>query len=246
VRFGGLTALDDVSFDVERGSIVSLIGPNGSGKSTALNCISGVHPPSAGTIRLDGETISGLAPHRIAARGVARTFQTPELAGDTSVLENVMLGRHRHMTTGVRLGMLMSGRRSRAAREEAASRERVAEILAALDLSAVRDRAVRDLPLAVRKRVELARALAAEPALLLVDEPSAGMDAPARSRVGELLARLRDDTGVTIVLIEHHLELAIGLADRVLALGFGRRIAEGTPEEVIRHPAVVEAYHGDG
>ena len=246
MRFGGLTALDDVSFDVGRGTIFSMIGPNGSGKSTAFNCISGIYRPTSGSIRFEGEPISGMRPHRIARRGVARTFQNIELFGNESTIDNLMLGRHRHMTTGVWGGVAMVSGRTSAAREERENRARVREILELLDLEAVRDRPVRELPYGVQKRVELARALAMEPKLLLVDEPSAGMNPKERSELGELLGRLRADLDLTILLIEHHLQLAMGLADRVLALNFGKPIAQGTAQEVRRHPEVIKAYLGDG
>ena len=246
MRFGGLTALDEVSFDVERGTIFSVIGPNGSGKSTAFNCISGIYRPTSGSIHFEGEPISGMRPHRIARRGVARTFQNIELFGSESTIDNLMLGRHRHMTSGVWRGMSMVNGRTRAAREERENRARVQEILELLDLEAVRDRPVRELPYGIQKRVELARALAMEPKLLLVDEPSAGMNADERAELGELLGQLRADLNLTILLIEHHLQLAMGLADRVLALNFGKPIAQGTAQEVRRHPEVIKAYLGDG
>jgi branched-chain amino acid transport system ATP-binding protein len=245
MRFGGLTALDEVSFEVERGTIFSVIGPNGSGKSTAFNCISGIYRPTAGRIRFEGKTISGLAPHRIARLGVARTFQNIGLFGQETTIDNLMLGRHRHMSIGLWLGAAMVNGRTRAAREERAHREHVQRLLALLDLEAVRERPVRELPYGTQKRVELARALATEPKLLLVDEPSAGMNAEERTELGERLGALRHDLGLTILLIEHHLQLAIGLADRALALNFGRVIAEGTPQDVRHHPDVVRAYLGD-
>ena len=246
MRFGGLTALDDVSFEVERATIFSVIGPNGSGKSTAFNCINGIHRPTAGEVHFEGERISGLSCHRIARRGIARTFQNIELFGNESTIDNLMLGRHQHMTTGVWRGLAMVNGRTKAARDECENRERVQHILELLDLEAVRERPVRELPYGTQKRVELARALAMEPKLLLVDEPSAGMNAQERSELGERLGRLRDDLDLTILLIEHHLQLAMGLADRVLVLNFGKSIAQGTPAEVRRHPEVIKAYLGDG
>ena len=246
MRFGGLTALDDVSFEVERGTIFSVIGPNGSGKSTAFNCISGIYRPTAGNIHFEGAAISGMRPHRIARRGVARTFQNIELFGNESTIDNLMLGRHQHMTTGVWRGVAMLHGRTKAAHEERENRARVQQILELLDLEAVRDRAVRELPYGTQKRVELARALAMEPKLLLVDEPSAGMHSEERAELGERLGQLRADLKLTILLIEHHLQLAMGLADRVLALNFGKPIAQGTADEVRRHPEVIKAYLGDG
>ncbi len=245
MRFGGLTALDDVSFEVERATIFSVIGPNGSGKSTAFNCISGIHRPTAGNVHFEGEQISGLSCHRIARRGIARTFQNIELFGNESTIDNLMLGRHLHMTTGVWGGETMVNGRTKAARDEGENRERVQHILELLDLDSVRERPVRELPYGTQKRVELARALAMEPKLLLVDEPSAGMNAQERTELGERLGRLRTDLDLTILLIEHQLQLAMGLADRVLVLNFGKPIAQGTPDEVRRHPEVIKAYLGD-
>ena len=246
MRFGGLTALDDVSFEVERATIFSVIGPNGSGKSTAFNCINGIHRPTAGEVHFEGERISGWSCHHIARRGIARTFQNIELFGSESTIDNLMLGRHQHMTTGVWQGLAMVNGRTKAARDEGENRERVQHILELLDLDGVRERPVRELPYGTQKRVELARALAMEPKLLLVDEPSAGMYAQERTELGERLGRLRADLDLTILLIEHHLQLAMGLADRVLVLNFGKPIAQGTPEEVRRHPEVIKAYLGDG
>jgi branched-chain amino acid transport system ATP-binding protein len=245
-RFGGLDALDDVSFEVEKGSIFSVIGPNGSGKSTAFNCINGIYKPTAGTIHFEGEQISGLKPHRIARRGLARTFQNIELFANESTVDNLMLGRHQHMRTGLWSGMGMLGRTTRAAREEAENRAHVEQVMETLDLTAVRDRPVQELPYGTQKRVELGRALAMEPKLLLVDEPSAGMNSEERDDIGERLRSLRDDLGLTILLIEHHMQLAIDLADRVLALNFGKVIAFGAPDEVRSHPEVIKAYLGDG
>ena len=245
-RFGGLDALDDVSFEVEKGSILSVIGPNGSGKSTAFNCINGIYKPTAGTIHFEGEQISGLKPHRIARRGLARTFQNIELFATESTVDNLMLGRHQHMRTGLWRGMGMLGRTTRAAREEAENRAHVEQVMETLDLTAVRDRPVQELPYGTQKRVELGRALAMEPKLLLVDEPSAGMNPEERADIGERLRSLRDDLGLTILLIEHHMQLAIDLADRVLALNFGKVIAFGAPDEVRSHPEVIKAYLGDG
>lgn len=246
MRFGGLTALDNVSFEVDRGMIFSIIGPNGSGKSTAFNCISGIYQPTAGEIHFEGERISGLAPHLIGRRGIARTFQNIELFGTESTIDNLMLGRHQHMKSGLWSGVAMLGSASSAAREEIENRERVEWILELLDLVRVRDRPVGELPYGTQKRVELARALAMEPKLLLVDEPSAGMNADERAEVGVRMRELRGELDMTILLIEHHVQFAIGLADRVLALNFGKPIACGAPEEIRQHPEVIKAYLGDG
>jgi len=186
-----------------------------------------------------------MRPHRIARLGVARTFQNIELFGNESTIDNLMLGRHQHMTTGVWRGVTMLNGRTKAAHEERENRATVQRILELLDLEGVRDRPVRELPYGTQKRVELGRALAMEPKLLLVDEPSAGMNSEERAELGERLGQLRADLGLTILLIEHHLQLAMGLADRVLALNFGKPIAQGTADEVRRHPEVIKAYLGD-
>jgi len=246
MRFGGLTALDDISFQVQPGTIFSVIGPNGSGKSTAFNCISGVYRPTAGSVRFAGERISGMASHRIAKKGLARTFQNIELFGNESTIDNLMLGRHQHMTTGLWRGITMLSGRTKAANEERVNRAHVQHIIDLLDLGDVRDRPVRELPYGTQKRVELGRAIAMEPKLLLVDEPSAGMNHEERDEVADGLRRLRSELGLTILLIEHHLQLAIELADRALALNFGRAIAVGTPHDVRHHPDVIKAYLGDG
>lgn len=246
MRFGGLTALDNVSFEVDRGMIFSIIGPNGSGKSTAFNCISGIYQPTAGKVSFEGEGISGRAPHHIARLGIARTFQNIELFNTETTIDNLMLGRHQHMRSGIWSGVTMVGRATKAAREEIRNRERVQWIIELLDLVHVRDRPVGELPYGTQKRVELARALAMEPKLLMVDEPSAGMNADERAEVAERMRELRAELDVTILLIEHHVQLAIGLADRVLALNFGKPIAQGTPEEIRQHPEVIKAYLGDG
>lgn len=244
-RFGALSALDGVSFEVEEGTIFSIVGPNGSGKSTALACIGGQHPPTAGVVRLRGERISGLAPHRIARLGVARTFQGVELSAGATTLESVMLGRHRHMRTGPWAGLARVGGFRPAAREERAHRARVWEILELLDLVDVAGRPVGTLPYGTCKRVELGRALATEPSLLLADEPSAGMSGGERARIARIMRTLNAELGLTILLIEHDVELALGLAHRVLALGLGRPVALGDPDEVRRHPDVLRSYLGD-
>jgi len=195
---------------------------------------------------LEGERISGMKPHRIARRGVARTFQNIELFARETTIDNLMLGRHVHMRSGLWKCVSMIGRRSPAAREEVEHRTRVQHVLEALDLVGARDRPVRELPYGTQKRVELARALAMEPKLLLLDEPSAGMNGHERHDLGERLRALRKEFDLTILLIEHHMQLAIGLADHVLALNFGRTLTQGSPKSVQRHPEVIKAYLGDG
>ena len=243
-RFGGLTAVDNLSFTIDKGSIFSIIGPNGAGKTTAFNCISGIYPLSHGEIRLEGRRLSGLKPDGVARSGVARTFQNLELFSNVTTMENLMLGRHLHMDTGVWRGVTMLWRGSKAAREEVLHRERVERIIDLLDLQAARNKLVRELPYGTQKLVELGRALAVEPKLLLLDEPSAGMSADERRDLTFWIEDIRAELGITILVIEHHMELVNRISDRVLALNFGKTIAEGTPDEVASHPDVIEAYLG--
>jgi branched-chain amino acid transport system ATP-binding protein len=243
-RFGGLTALEQLTFSVEKGTIYSIIGPNGAGKSTLFNCICGLYRPDAGVVRFAGEEITGRKPHQIARRGIGRTFQNLELFRHMTTMENLMLGRHLHMKSGIWSGITMFHRRSRAAREEVEHREEVERIIDLLGLHAARDRYIWQLPYGTQKLVELGRALATRPALLLLDEPAAGMNFEERQDLLFWIADIRDELGVTIVMIEHNMQMVMGISDRVLALDFGRAISEGAPSEVSEHPEVVRAYLG--
>jgi branched-chain amino acid transport system ATP-binding protein len=245
ISFGGLKAVHDVSFRVEKNRIFSIIGPNGSGKTTIFNLISGIYRPDGGGVFLEGESLTGLSPDRVARRGVARTFQNIELFSNASVMDNLLLGRHIHMKTGVFSGAFLWGRRSRAAREEIRNREVVERIIDFLDLQSVRSLPVASLPYGKRKLVELGRALALEPRLLLLDEPSAGMNTEEKEDLNLWIRDIREDYGVTILLIEHDMNMIMGISDRILAVNQGQAIIEGTPQEVQSHPEVIRAYLGE-
>ncbi|MER5295884.1 ABC transporter ATP-binding protein [Streptomyces pharetrae] len=240
VRFAGLTALDDVSFTVAPGSVHAVIGPNGAGKSTCFNVLSGLCRPASGTVRLDGTDLTRLAPHRIARLGVARTFQNI-VTTEGTVADNLMLGRHALTRAGFAASALhLPG----AVREQRAHRDRAREIAELTGLGDLFDTPVAVLSYGDRKRVEFARALCLEPRVLLLDEPVAGMNGAERVRTAEVIRDVREQLGLSVVLVEHDMGLVMRLADEVTVLDFGRAIAHGTPEEVRRDPEVLRAYLG--
>jgi branched-chain amino acid transport system ATP-binding protein len=241
VRFGGIVALDHVSFDVERGTICGLIGPNGAGKTTLFNCLSRLYPFQEGSILFEGRPVVEVARHRIAGLGIGRTFQNLALFRTLSVQDNVLLGAHARTRAGV---VACALRLPGARREEGGIVQRAAELM---DLVGLRDfvhRRVADLPFGIQKRVELARALASRPRLLLLDEPAAGLNHEEVETLRGLIRRIRDALGVTVLLVEHHMSLVMRTSDKVVALDFGRKIADGTPDEVRNDPELVRAYLG--
>jgi branched-chain amino acid transport system ATP-binding protein len=245
ISFGGLKAVNGVSFDVAEKTIFSIIGPNGSGKTTIFNLISGIYKPDTGSVILNGENIAGLTPDRIARKGIARTFQNIELFKNATVMDNLMLGRHIHMKAGVWGGAFLWGRPSRTAREEIAHREIVEGIIDFLDLQSVRNQFVVNLPYGTRKLVELGRALALEPRILLLDEPSAGMNTEEKEDLQIWIKDIREEYRTTVLLIEHDMNMIMGISDRIFAINHGEKIVEGTPPEIQRHPEVIKAYLGE-
>ncbi len=241
VRFGGLTALDHVSFDVAAGEIRGLIGPNGSGKTTLFNCISNFYRCQAGEIRLRGQRISGMPRHRMPALGLGRTFQNVALFASMTVRDNVLVGAHPLGRSGFFAGSLgLAGAR----REEREAATRLDRLLALMDLEDDAGTVVANLPFATQKRVELARALIGEPALLLLDEPAGGLNHEEVDQLAKLIRTISADFGLAVLLVEHHMNLVMNVSDRVVALEFGRKIADGLPEQVRAHPEVIRAYLG--
>lgn len=240
LRFGGNTAIDEFSVDILEGELLSIVGPNGAGKTSLFNCISGVYRPQSGDVRFMGDSVVAKAPHQLARLGIARTFQSVELFS-MSVLENILVGRHVKIPTGLLRAALFAGP---AAREEATHRRRAEELLEFLEISRYRHEDVAHLPLSIQKRVEIGRALALDARLLLLDEPTAGMNRSEKEEIARILMRIRHELGVTMALIEHDMRFVMDLSDRVCVMNFGERLAIGAPSEVAKNEQVVNAYLG--
>lgn len=241
IAFGGVVALSNVSFDLEHGRIIGLIGPNGAGKTTLFNCLSRLYAPSNGDILFEGKSLLGVPAHRLASRGICRTFQNLALFQSMSVYDNVRLGGHTRASTNFVMDMLHLP----AARRRETEIEDIAwELIDQLDLRGYAERRVSDLSFGIQKRVELARALASRPKLLMLDEPAGGLNHGDVAELGSLIRRIRDEWNVTVLLVEHHMGLVMSIADRVVAINFGLKIAEGIPSEIQRNPAVIDAYLG--
>jgi len=241
VNFGGVRAVSGVSFDVAKGEVFTLIGPNGAGKTTVFNLVSGIYEPSAGDVLFEGRSLSRLPAHKIAALGIARTFQNIELFENASVLQNLLIGHHIHRGSGFWSNLLFT---SEAMESELAARRDVEEVIDLLELHHYRDAPVAGLPFGARKCVELGRALCMKPKLLMLDEPSSGLNTEETDDIAWWIEDIKEELGITVLMVEHDMRLVSRVSDRVLALNQGEVLALGTPQEVQGHPRVIEAYLG--
>jgi len=246
ISFGGIKALEDIGFTMNKGEIFSVIGPNGAGKTTLFNCISGLYQPGKGDMVFKGRSIKHKKSDAVARMGIARTFQNIELFSHMNTMENIMLGRHIHMKTGLFKGMTMWGKSSFAGKEEILHREKVENIIDFLELQNVRDTFVGALPYGTQKLIELGRALALEPDLLLLDEPCAGMNTEEKQDMIFWIKDIQDELKISILLIEHDMKMVMDISDRVMAINFGKLITIGTPTEVQTNAQVLKAYIGEG
>ncbi len=242
MRFGGLLAVNEVALRVEEGQIVSLIGPNGAGKTTVFNCLTGFYKPSAGSIRFRGEEVSGLPGFKLARKGMVRTFQHVRLFKQMSVVENLLVAQHQHLNTNMLAGLFKTLNYRRAERE---AMERAAWWLDRLGLTDVANRTAGTLAYGQQRRLEIARCMVTRPTLLMLDEPAAGLNPKETADLQELIAELRDEQGLSILLIEHDMKLVMGISDHVVVINQGCPLADGTPQEVRRHPDVIKAYLGE-
>jgi branched-chain amino acid transport system ATP-binding protein len=241
VRFGGLVAVNEVDFQIPTGSIVALIGPNGAGKTTFFNVLTGLYKPTEGEVLFDGKSVLGVPPHKIAARGLARTFQNIRLFGAMTAAENVMVAMHPHLRSGVTATILGLPKQRH---EERAARARASELLEYVGIGGTDEEFAKNLPYGDQRRLEVARALALRPKLLLLDEPTAGMNPQESAAFTSFVRRMRDDMQLTVLLIEHDMKVVMGVSERITVLEYGAKIAEGTGEQIRTNPQVIEAYLG--
>lgn len=242
MHFGGIQALKDLSFHIDEEELFAIIGPNGAGKSTLFNCVNGIYKPTQGKIFFQGQDVTGLKPFEIAHRGIARTFQNIALFNHMTVLDNLLLGRNPFLSTGVIRGGFFYGR---ALREELINRRVVEEIIEFLEIEGVRKKIVGSLPFGIQRRIELGRALAMKPKVLLLDEPVSGMNVEEREDMARFILDIKEELSTTVVLIDHDMGVVMDIADRILVLNLGRSIAEGTPESIVKDPLVIRAYLGE-